>query len=125
MKNTIQVNKSANFVTHGNPNTAKIIVFALHGYGQLAEFFVRKFNVLNETDYFIVAPEGLHRFYLKGASGRVGASWMTKQERQSDINDYINYLDDVWLKINSEYNFEKKYYLVFHKVVQPLQDGII
>ncbi len=108
MKNNIQINKTAKYVTHGDPKTAKTILFVLHGYGQLADFFIRKFTMLDESEYFVVAPEGLHRFYLKGASGRVGASWMTKEERQIDIDDYINYLDVVWDGISSKYNFENK-----------------
>lgn len=113
MGNSIQIKKTATYETYGNPKTAKTIVFVLHGYGQLAEFFIRKFNVLNQTDYFVVAPEGLHRFYLKGASGRVGASWMTKEKRESDIDDYINYLDSVWEKINLEFSFDKKVLIGF------------
>lgn len=109
----LKIEKTAKFVTYGNPKTAKTILFVLHGYGQLAEFFIRKFNVLDEKDYFIVAPEGLHRFYLKGASGRVGASWMTKEQRETDINDYIRYLDALWLSIDSEYSFDNKVLLGF------------
>jgi len=113
MKNTIQIKKTAKYATYGDPETAQTILFALHGYGQLAQFFIRKFNMLNENEYFVIAPEGLHRFYLKGASGRVGASWMTKEERQTDIDDYISYLDELCLKINSEYSFENKILLGF------------
>ena len=63
---------------------AKKVLYVLHGYGQLAEFFVRKFRELGD-EYLIVAPEGMHRFYLQGSSGRVGASWMTKEDREQDI----------------------------------------
>jgi len=108
MKNTIQINKTAKYVTYGNPESAKTIIFALHGYGQLVEFFIRKFQGLNQKDYFIVAPEGLHRFYLKGSSGRVGASWMTKEERETDIQDYISYLNQLWITISDKNQFEKR-----------------
>ena len=113
MKNTLNISKTAKFVTYGNPKTAKTIMFVLHGYGQLADYFIRKFNMLNENDYFVVAPEGLHRFYLKGASGRVGASWMTKEERQSDIDDYVKYLDLLWASISKKYSFDYKILLGF------------
>ena len=113
MKNTIQIQKTAKYVTFGNPEQAETVIFALHGYGQLVEFFIRKFQHLNPNKYFIVAPEGLHRFYLKGSSGRVGASWMTKEERESDIEDYINYLDNLWADISSKYAFKKRILLGF------------
>jgi len=45
----------------------------------------------------VIAPEGLNRFYLKGFSGRVGATWMTREGRLKDIDNYINYLNSVYL----------------------------
>lgn len=65
----------------------------LHGYGQLAKYFIRKFEVVATKQRLIVAPEAPHRFYLDGTHGRVGASWMTKEDRLTDIEDYVNYLD--------------------------------
>lgn len=108
----IQINQTATVVTYGDPKTAKAIIFALHGYGQLSQFFIRKFHALS-ADYFIVVPEGLHRFYLQGTSGRVGASWMTKEKREDDINDYVNYLDQVWAKVSGSYTFETRIILGF------------
>lgn len=71
----------------------------LHGYGQLAEFFLKKFIPLSNERNFFIAPEGLHRFYLNGYSGRVGASWMTKEERGDDIEDNLFLLDQVYESI--------------------------
>lgn len=83
--------KQFRYYMHGDITKAKHLIFALHGYGQLAEFFIRNFQQL-EQDYFIICPEGMHRFYLKGSSGRVGASWMTKEDRLNDIAD-----NNIWL----------------------------
>lgn len=74
------------------------ILVALHGYGQLAQFFYRKFTFLTET-WGIIIPEGPHRFYLKGSAGRVGASWMTKEWRQQDIADNNAYLQQLIEKV--------------------------
>ena len=46
----------------------------------------------------IVAPEALSRFYVESsgkthADTHVGASWMTREDRLSDIEDYVEYLD--------------------------------
>lgn len=87
------IQKHAKIITAGNENSDKILI-VLHGYGQLAQYFIRKFQSL-EKDYFIVAPEGMHRFYLEGFSGRIGASWMTKECREWDIQDNMAYLDQV------------------------------
>jgi len=75
-----------------------------HGYGQLAKFFLKKFEFLTEHGVFLVAPEGLSLFYLSEltASGRpdnkVGATWMTRENRLMDIENYINYLNSVFEK---------------------------
>jgi len=67
----------------------------LHGYGQLAEYFIRHFRSLHEAapaSTVIVAPEALSRFYLNGTSGRIGASWMTRADRLVEISDQAAYL---------------------------------
>jgi predicted esterase len=97
----------ARFATLGTltPKT-KSIWFVIHGYGQLAQYFIRKFAPLESEDIFVVAPEGLSRFYLEDltsrvqtGNNRVGASWMTKENRQMDVDNYIRYLDTVFHKI--------------------------
>ena len=70
--------------------------FVLHGYGQLAPYFIKKFQFLADRGHCVIAPEGLNRFYLKGFSGRVGATWMTKEGRLDDIQNYVNYLNEVY-----------------------------
>ncbi|MDP4954209.1 MAG: hypothetical protein NWQ53_11245 [Flavobacteriales bacterium] len=67
--------------------------YVLHGYGQLAKYFIKKFTKLPANGIHVTAPEGLHRFYLEGSSGRVGASWMTKEDRETDIANYIQVLN--------------------------------
>lgn len=86
----------------GNLKTAKTWLIALHGYGELTEFFLKKFKVYDRNDLVIIAPEGPHRFYKEGLSGRVGASWMTKRERELDIADNHSYLDHVVQSFLSE-----------------------
>jgi predicted esterase len=76
------------------------ILIALHGYGQLAQYFYRKFSCLPDT-WGIVIPEGPHRFYLEGSAGRVGASWMTKEWRAQDIADNNAYLQQLIEKVRT------------------------
>jgi len=109
---TISSEKTTRFHTWGNRNSAKHVWFVLHGYGQLSTYFIRKFRALDPNENFIVAPEGFHRFYLKGHSGRVGASWMTKEERINDISDYVRYLDKLADHIKVE-SFEKFHVIGF------------
>jgi predicted esterase len=104
MQHKIQVNKTAIYHTEGNLKTAKTIWIVLHGYGMLAEFFIRKFIPILNEHTCIIAPEGLSKFYAKGFDGRVGATWMTKKDRASEIEDYINYLNQLYNTIRSENN---------------------
>jgi len=91
MEESIVIAKTSRFFREGNPDSNKLLI-ALHGYGQLPSYFIQKFKVLFEN-WQVVAPEGLHRFYVNGHAGRVGASWMTKEAREQDIVDNLNYLE--------------------------------
>ncbi|MCU0446792.1 MAG: phospholipase [Microscillaceae bacterium] len=96
----LEIKKTARYWTYGNltPQTQNVW-FVCHGYGQLAEYFIKKFAHLDPDKNFVVAPEALSRFYLKGFSDKVGATWMTKEDRLSEINDYISYLNDLYKHI--------------------------
>lgn len=71
-----------------------------HGHGQLAGRFLSRFLPLERRDRLFVAPEALSRFYLSppkggphGPDAPVGASWMTYEDRDAEIEDYVGYLD--------------------------------
>lgn len=113
MEHKFKIERTARYFTHGNAETAKNIWIVLHGYGQLPYYFIRKFESLDPNENFVVAPEGMHRFYLEGTSGRVGASWMTKEARLDDIGDNINYLDTLSDHLLSTQSYDKKILLGF------------
>ena len=104
--------KTFRYATNGELSRAHTIIYVLHGYGQLSEFFIRKFSHLGEG-YFIVAPEGMHRFYLNGTSGRVGASWMTKEARETDISDNMHWLNELDCRIDNKSEKLRKVILGF------------
>jgi predicted esterase len=108
----LTIKKTIRYYTIGDINKAKYLIIALHGYGQLPNYFGRKFENLSE-DFFVVLPEGLHRFYLEGSSGRVGASWMTKEDRESDIQDNMKYLNELTSKFHLKKSFTKSILLGF------------
>jgi hypothetical protein len=96
----IAVTRRARYWTLGTLSAAtREVWFVLHGYGQLAEYFIRNFTALDDGTRFIVAPEALSRFYLKEFTGRIGATWMTREDRQSEIADYVEYLDALYESI--------------------------
>lgn len=107
-ESTIDFQFKGRYFEIGNPATAKEIWFVLHGHGQLAEYFIKKFEKLNPNDFYIIAPEGLSKYYLNGYTGRVGATWMTKENRLVDIVNYITYLDEVYNKVLNNASKEAK-----------------
>ncbi len=96
----INVQKTARYYTLGEGNDkTKEVWFVLHGYGFLAEYFINYFKVLKNKDVLVVAPEGLNKFYKNGLAGDVGATWMTKEDRLNEIEDYNSYLNSLYEKI--------------------------
>lgn len=79
----------------------------LHGQGQLPEYFIRKFVDICSPSTVVIAPEALHKYYLEGYKGKVGASWMTKEDRLTDIANYLTYLDNLFEQIGSQIDLSK------------------
>lgn len=106
LEQNILLQKHFRFYLSENYKRKKKLLIALHGYGQLAQYFAKKFNKLPD-DYALLVPEGMHRFYLQGSSGRVGASWMTKDGRELDIQDNLNYLNQLLSHVMENHVFEE------------------
>jgi predicted esterase len=68
----------------------------LHGYGMLGQYFLPKFEPLFQQDTLVIVPEALSRFYLDPQYEKVGASWMTKEDRLLDIQEQHLYLNKVY-----------------------------
>lgn len=70
-----------------------------HGYAQLARPFLAALAPIASPSRLIVAPEALSRFYVDRTSmsmdppPRVGATWMTREDREHEIADQVTYLD--------------------------------
>ncbi|GAB3179020.1 alpha/beta hydrolase [Telluribacter humicola] len=96
-KHHIPVSRTATYYTLGElgENTRRVW-FVLHGYGQLAQQFIKKFGALDDGQTLVVAPEALSRFYLENGFEHVGASWMTREDRDLEIDDYVSYLDQLY-----------------------------
>jgi predicted esterase len=96
----LTVRRTARYWTLGPPAaTAAEVWLVVHGYAQLAGRFIRRFARLDDGTRRIIAPEALSRFYLgddtgaHGPDARIGATWMTREDRLAEIEDYIAYLD--------------------------------
>ena len=96
----VVVRKTARYAQLGSASAdVREVWIALHGYRQLARRFLRRFAPLASPSRLIVAPEALSRFYLDerggphGPEDPVGATWMTREDRLTEIADYVAYLD--------------------------------
>lgn len=98
----LSTTRTARYYTLGEVRTAREVWFVLHGYGQLARYFLRPFAALDDGTRLIVAPEALSRFYVEGMDGRVGASWMTSADRDREIDDYVHYLDALYRNVKGD-----------------------
>ena len=95
----LPVTRTARYWTTGPTDDPREVWFVLHGYKQLARRFLRRFESIDDGGRLIVAPEALSRFYVSAEEGRhgaaslVGATWMTREDRDHEIRDYVGYLD--------------------------------
>jgi predicted esterase len=97
LMNEISTQKTARYATIGDMGSKVTeILMVLHGYGQIADRFIQKFECILKPGRIVIAAEGMHRFYLEGTSGKVGASWMTRVDREKDIKDNMTYLEGLF-----------------------------
>lgn len=98
----IEVRRTARYFVLASPEAevGTDLWIVCHGYGQLARTFAESFRAIAAPSRMIVAPEGLSRFYLdpsppgaREPPPRVGASWMTREDREREIADHVAYLD--------------------------------
>jgi predicted esterase len=94
----LSIRRTARYYTLGDANASDVWIVC-HGYAQLARYFLRSFAPLDDGSRYIVAPEALNRYYYETAPGvhtgdaRIAATWMTREDREHEIEDYVAYLD--------------------------------
>ncbi|MDG2449015.1 MAG: dienelactone hydrolase family protein [Saprospiraceae bacterium] len=96
---SVPVTKTAHYSTYGNLNkkTTKYIWISMHGYGQLASRMIKKFDFLDPDEHFVIAAEGLNRFYWDGKGDRRPvACWMTSENRYDEIENFTTYLQSIY-----------------------------
>jgi len=102
----LRVRRTARVEVAGDPLSARELWIVVHGYAQTAAEMLGSCEPLAREGRVFVAPEALSRFYRRGSSGPIGASWMTREAREREIADYIAYLDQVQLWIRRELRCE-------------------
>mgnify|MGYP000256070498 CR=1 FL=1 len=81
------------------PQTKNVwIVF--HGIGYLSRYFINFFDTLPENENYIIAPQAPSKYYLNGQYKHVGASWLTREKTDIEIENVLNNIDSVFQKEN-------------------------
>lgn len=73
----------------------KNVWIVFHGIGYLSKYFLKYFDKLNSIDNYIIAPQAPSKYYLNNSYKHVGASWLTKVNTKTEINNNLNYLDAI------------------------------
>ena len=113
MKKSIQFsNETSYFLSHEPTGKEQEVWIVLHGYGQLAEFFIRKFLPFASENRLFIAPEGTNHTYLKDFQGRVGANWMTSYQRETAIANNHRYLNGMMEEVLSAFEQEPHFHVL-------------
>ncbi len=78
----------------------KNVWLVCHGIGYLSRYFIRHFNHLDVDENYIIAPQAQSKYYLKSDYRHVGASWLTRENLEAEIDNVLNYLDEVFMEEN-------------------------
>ncbi|HEX2723124.1 MAG TPA: alpha/beta fold hydrolase [Gemmatimonadaceae bacterium] len=110
----LPVRRTARYYTSGDVHPGiDEVWFVCHGYGQLASDFLKEFDPIANEKRLIIAPEALSRYYIASGPGfhgpdaKVGATWMTREDRDAEIADYVTYLDTLYDEIMREIDRER------------------
>ena len=87
------------------PETRHVWVLC-HGFGQMAKYFARRFDVLDTQQHYLMFPQGLDRFYMDNYT-KVGASWTTREERDLHLFNQQAYLDQMWAQESPHIDWSK------------------
>lgn len=80
--------------------------YLLHGQAMRAAQILEMARTLDSGSRLLVAPEALNRHYVGPAVAKdapIGATWMTRAEREADIHDNIAYLESVHAHLRRQF----------------------
>ena len=81
--------------------------YLLHGQSMRAVAFLETARSIASTSRLLIAPEALSRHYegeiAASRNATVGATWMTREERESEISDYVAYLDTLHAMVTTRF----------------------
>ncbi len=94
-KVSYQISNTYSTLNEFTSHTKKVWV-VLHGIGYLSRYFLKYFKDLDNEENYIIAPQAQSKYYLNDQYRHVGASWLTKENTESEIENVLNYLNEVY-----------------------------
>jgi predicted esterase len=102
-ENTIETLTHGRYLVHPAPEPNSPVLMGFHGYGETAEEELYRLRRIPGIEHWnVVSVEALHRFYRRRFT-EVGASWMTRENRELTIADNIRYVSSVVTKVMSDH----------------------
>ena len=85
----------------------KNVWLVFHGMSYLSRYFLKYFKGLNAEENYIIAPQAPSKSYIQPTFKHIGASWLTKENTQTETENIMHYIDAVLEKENipSNLNF--------------------
>ncbi len=94
-----QITNTYSVLNHFTEKT-KTVWLVCHGIGYLSRYFLRHFYHLNTEENYVIAPQAQSKYYLNNQYKHVGASWLTKERTEAEIENVLTYLDGVYTAEN-------------------------
>lgn len=94
-----QIKNTYSSLNNFTPKTKNVWV-AFHGIGYLSRYFMKYFKDLDPEENYIIAPQAQAKYYLGNEYKHVGASWLTKENTELEIENTLNYLEEIFLAEN-------------------------
>ncbi len=96
LEKSVRYNSTNTYETlNDSTDETKNVWIVFHGIGYLSKYFLKYFDELNPVDNYIIAPQAPSKYYLNNSYKHVGASWLTKENTETEINNNLNYLDAI------------------------------
>jgi len=73
----------------------KNVWLVCHGIGYLSRYFLKYFDTLDAEENYIIALQAQSKYYLGSEYRHVGASWLTKENTEKEIENVMRYFDAV------------------------------
>lgn len=94
-KVSYQISNSYSTLNQFTSKTRNVWV-VFHGIGYLSRYFLKYFTELDPDENYIIAPQAQSKYYLKDEYRHVGASWLTRENTESEIENMLAYLEEVY-----------------------------